>query len=248
MMRLQQFIAKCGVTSRRKAEELMLEGAVKVNGKTITEMGYKVDENNDSVKVNGKVVKLEGKVYILMNKPEGCVCAASDDQGRKTVIDLLPSNVRERARLFPVGRLDYNTTGCLFITNDGEWANRVTHPKFKVEKVYVAKIKGRLTPLGIERLKKGVTMEGKRMKAESVSMMSGNESNDAVRLVITQGVNHQVKLMMTAVGAGVVRLRREKVGPVSVRGLEPGMWRDMAPSEINYFMGKGEKLERKKRP
>jgi 23S rRNA pseudouridine2605 synthase len=156
--------------------------------------------------------------------------------------------VRERARLFPVGRLDYNTTGCLFITNDGDWANRVTHPKFKVEKVYVAKIKGRLTPLGIERLKKGVTMEGKRMKAESVSMMSGNESNDAVRLVITQGVNHQVKLMMTAVGAGVVRLRREKVGPVSVKGLEPGMWREMAPSEIKYFMNKGEKLERKKRP
>jgi 23S rRNA pseudouridine2605 synthase len=117
-----------------------------------------------------------------------------------------------------------------------------------VEKVYVAKIKGRLTPLGIERLKKGVTMEGKRMKAESVSMMSGNESNDAVRLVITQGVNHQVKLMMTAVGAGVVRLRREKVGPVSVKGLEPGMWREMAPSEIKYFMNKGEKLERKKRP
>jgi len=232
-MRLQQYIAKCGVASRRKAEELITMGSVTVNGRVITELGSKVMPGEDHVKVNGKLLHFEPMIYLVMNKPEGGVCSVTDDKARPTVIDLLKPAVKER--VFPVGRLDYNTTGCLLITNDGDWANRVLHPKYKVPKVYTAKVKGRFDPKAGEQLKRGVTIEGKRMRADDITVARHNEENDIVKITISQGMNHQVKLMMQAVGYPVVRLKRESVGKITATGLEPGAARRLLPQEVALF-------------
>ncbi len=232
-IRLHHYIAQCGITSRRKAEVLMSEGRVTVNGKVITVPGFKVNPGRDFVKVDGRQVRPEKKIYIVFNKPEGCVTTAEDEKGRPTVMDALEGAFKER--LFPVGRLDYNTTGCLILTNDGEWANRITHPKFEVEKEYTAKIQGRLGEEAAERLVKGVTIEGGRARAKYAGVRSKHDKNDIIYVVITEGMYHQVKNMLMAVGISVVRLKRERVGIVSVKGLEPGQWRHLAESEIKYF-------------
>lgn len=215
----------------------MEEGRVTVNGETVTKPGRKIDPERDFVKVDGKQARREKKVYILLNKPEGCVTTSDDEKGRRTVMDALAGAFKER--LFPVGRLDYNTTGALILTNDGEWANRITHPKFEVEKEYTAKIQGRFDDGAIERLRKGVFIgeEGKtrRAKAKYAGVRNKNEKNDIVYVVITEGMYHQVRDMLAAVGMSVVRLKRERVGIVSVKGLEPGQWRHLAESEIQYF-------------
>ncbi len=244
-MRLQQYIAKCGVSSRRKAEELIKSGSVTVNGRIITELGSKVTPGEDHVKVNGKLLRFEPKVYFVMNKPEGVVCSVNDEKGRKTVIDILKPAVKER--VFPVGRLDYNTTGCLLITNDGEWANRVLHPKYKVPKVYTAKVKGRFDSKAGEKLKRGLLIEGKKMRADDITVAKHNEENDIVKITISQGMNHQIKLMMQAVGYPVIRLRRESVGKITAAGLEPGAVRRLLPQEVALFdepVKKGAKNER----
>jgi len=251
MMRLQQYIARCGVTSRRKAEELMTQGRVTVNGKHIRELGFKVDEAKDAVKVDGKLLRKETPVYIIMHKPEGCVCTVADEKERRTVLDLLPVHVVDKGRLFPVGRLDYNTTGCLFLTNDGDWANRITHPKYKVDKVYMVKLKGRADTKQLDRLKRGVTVDGVYVKAKEAAPIHKNEQNDVLRMVITQGLNHQVKNMCAAVGLSVVRLKRESVGKVSVAGLKPGEFRYLTREEIDSFAPLKKEVkprEKKKRP
>lgn len=232
-IRLHHYIAQCGIASRRKAEKLMQEGRVTVNGRAITEPGYKIDPEESFIKVDGKPIKPEKKVYIVLNKPEGYVTTSDDEKGRGTVVDLVRSSFKER--MFPVGRLDYNTTGCLIMTNDGEWANRITHPKFEVEKEYTAKIQGRFGPETIERLQKGVTMEGRRARAKKAGVRAKHEKNDIIYMVITEGMYHQVKNMLMAVGISVVRLKRERVGIVTVAGLEPGQWRYLTEEEIKYF-------------
>ena len=232
-IRLHHYIAQCGIASRRKAETLMTEGRVTVNGKVITTPVFKVNPEKDFIKVNGKQIKPEKKIYIVFNKPEGCVSTVEDEKGRRTVIDALEGAFNER--LFPVGRLDFNTTGALIMTNDGEWANRITHPKFEVEKEYTAKIQGRFNDETAERLKKGVTIEGRRARAKYAGVRSKHDKNDIIYVVITEGMYHQVKDMLMAVGISVVRLRRERVGIVSVKGLEPGQWRFLTENEIQYF-------------
>ncbi len=237
-IRLHHYIAQCGITSRRKAEKLMQEGRVTVNGKVITAPGHKIDPEESFVKVDGKPIKPEKKIYIVLNKPEGIVTTSDDEKGRATVVDLIKGSFRER--LYPVGRLDYNTTGCLIMTNDGEWANRITHPRFEVEKEYTAKIQGRFDASVIERLIKGVTIEGRRARAKRAGVRSKNEKNDIIYMVITEGMYHQVKNMLMAVGLSVVRLKRERVGIVSASGLAPGQWRNLTEGEIKYF-NRGEK-------
>jgi pseudouridine synthase len=232
-VRLHKFIAQCGVASRRKAEEMMAEGRVTVNGKMITEPGFKINPGRDFVKVDNKPVKPEKKIYIVLNKPEGCVTTASDEKGRGTVLDLIKGVFRER--LFPVGRLDYNTTGCLIMTNDGEWANRITHPKFEVEKEYTAKIQGRLDADKADRLVKGVTIGTTRVRAKRAGIKEKNEKNDIIYIVITGGMYHQVKDMLMAVGLSAVRLKRDRIGDVNVKGIEPGQWRHLTEDEIDYF-------------
>jgi len=233
-MRLQQFIASCGITSRRKAEDLITKGQIRVNGNVISDLGFEVDPKKDSIKFENKLIKPEPKVYLVLNKPEGCVTTVSDDKGRRTVMDF----VRLNKRIFPVGRLDYNTTGCLLMTNDGEWANKIIHPSSEVEKVYVAKIKGRLTDYALNKLKKGINIGGKFLQAKKAGVTQHNKSNDVVFIVITQGANHQVKLMMQAAGIPPVWLKRTRVGMVTAEGLEPGQWRFLVKKEIEFFKKK----------
>ena len=230
MIRLQVFIARAGIASRRSAEQLIKEGRVKVNGKTITELGFKVAEG-DSVKVNDKRIIPEKKVYLVLNKPEGCLSAVSDDRGRKTVIDI----IKMKERIFPVGRLDYNTTGCLILTNDGDWANAIMHPKFRVEKKYTAKIKGRIGASALNRLKRGVKIDGKRVKPVRAGVNKRNENNDSVYVIITEGMNHQVKKMLAMVGCSVVWLKRESVGKIAVHNIPKGKWRFLTKPEIDSF-------------
>jgi pseudouridine synthase len=232
-IRLHKFIAQSGITSRRKAEQLMAEGRVTVNGRTVTEPGSKINPEEDFVKVDGKPVKPEKKVYIVLNKPDGCVTTSDDEKGRPKVLDIFKHVLRER--IYPVGRLDYNTTGCLIMTNDGDWANRITHPKFEVEKEYIAKIQGRLEPETAARLVKGVIIDERRARAKRAGALAKNEKNDIIYIVITEGMYHQVKNMLVAVGLSVVRLKRERVGIVNIKGLAPGQWRYLTEDEIKYF-------------
>ena len=226
-------MARCGVASRRKAEELIESGLVTVNGKVINAPGHTVDGNKDWVKVDGKSIKPEKPVYYVMNKPAGTVCTASDEKERKTVIDIIKPAVKER--VYPVGRLDYNTTGCLLITNDGEWANKITHPGSGIPKRYTAKIRGRASRAQVEKLIKGITVEGRKMKAKDAGIINKGKANDTVFVTITEGMNHQVKKMMAALGMPPVWLKRSSVGKITVKGLEPGQFRRLNKEEISYF-------------
>ena len=238
-MKLQQFIAHAGISSRRGAEAYIKEGRVTVNGQKVTDVTARVNADKDHIKVDGHLIRSEKKIYIVMNKPEGCITAVADDKGRRTVLDVLEGGIKER--IYPVGRLDFNTTGALILTNDGDFANMIMHPKFEIPKRYVAKIKGRLESFALNKLKYGFKMkeedgsEGRFVKAADAGIYKRNDANDLVYIVITEGMNHQVKRMMEAVGASVVRLKRENVGPVTAAGLEPGQWRHMTQAEIKYF-------------
>ncbi len=238
-MKLQQYIAHAGIASRRKAEDYIRQGRITVNGITITDVTARVNEKSDHVKVDGHLVKTEKKVYIVMNKPEGVITSVTDDKGRQTVVDLLADKIKQR--IYPVGRLDFNTTGALILTNDGNFANLIMHPKFEIPKRYVAKIKGRIAPYAINRLKKGLKIvnedetEGRFIQASDAGIYKRNDANDLVYITIKEGINHQVKRMLEAVGASVIRLKRENIGPVTCSRMEPGQWRYMMESEINYF-------------
>ena len=208
MERLQKVIAQSGYCSRRKAEELIQQGKVKVNGQLVTEMGTKVSEQ-DAITVEGKSIsKREEKVYYLLNKPRGVVATASDEHGRKTVIDLIATN----QRIYPVGRLDYDTTGVLLLTNDGELTNLLIHPRNHVEKTYIAKLEGIIQKQDIDRLCSGVVIDGKKTgKARAkIKKIDKKTNSSLVELIIYEGRNHQVKKMFEAIGYPVSKLKREK--------------------------------------
>jgi len=233
-MKLQQYLAHAGITSRRKAEEIIAQGRVMVNGKTVTDVTARVRAGRDHVKFDGSLVHQEKPVYIVMNKPEGYISAITDNENRKTVVDILKPYIK--ARIYPVGRLDFNTTGTLLLTNDGDFANKVMHPKFEIEKRYVAKIKGRMSSFALKKLVSGVRIEdGKTVKALNAGVYKRNDQNDLVFIVIKEGMNHQVKRMLQAVGASVVRLRRESIGLITDKGLNTGQWRFLTPEEIKYL-------------
>ena len=229
MERLQKFIANSGYTSRRKAEELIKEGKVIVNGETITNLGHKVD-SNDEVVIDGMRIEKENKVYYLLNKPRGYVSSTSDDKGRKVVTDIINTNLR----IYPVGRLDYDTTGILILTNDGEFANLMMHPKNKIDKLYIAKIKGILFKNEIEKLSKGVEIDGiKTSKARiKVKKYDKKTNTSIVEVVIHEGRNHQVKKMFEAVGHEVLKLKREQIAFLTLDGLSSKEYRMLTPKEV----------------
>ena len=231
MERLQKVIAQAGIASRRKAEELITEGKVKVNGKIVTELGTKVSDK-DQIEVKNNLIEKEIKEYYLLNKPRGVVTTTQDDKNRKTVVDLIPTN----ARIYPVGRLDYDTTGALLLTNDGDFANILMHPKHEVAKVYVAKVKGIIKGEQINRLKDGVEIEpGIIVKGERVKLKkTDSKSNTSmVQITITEGKNHQVKKMFEAVGFEVVKLKREKIAFFDLKDLQSGEYRKLTPKEVS---------------
>lgn len=229
MERLQKVIANFGYTSRRKAEELILAGKVKVNGETIKELGTKVDPN-DTIEVEGKVLENKEKVYFLLNKPRGVITSVTDDKDRKTVVDLINTD----KRIYPVGRLDYDTTGALLLTNDGELANLLMHPKNEIDKVYVAKVKGLIGKKELTILANGVIIDGIKTSKGKARILKYDKKSDTsiVELTIHEGKNHQVKNMFKAIGYDVLKLKRERIAFLDVKGLNSGEYIELNPKEV----------------
>lgn len=233
MERLQKVIANYGYCSRRKAEELILGGKVFVNGSRVVELGTKVG-TGDVIEVNGEVLdKNRSYEYYLLYKPRGVVTTTSDDKGRKTVVDLIPTSTR----IYPVGRLDYDTTGVLLLTNDGEFANGLMHPANKIDKVYIAKVAGILTGYDVKRLRAGVVIDGRRTSKCHVKVRSVDKKKETciVELVIHEGRNHQVKKMIETVGKKVIKLKRERFGLFDLTGLKTGEYRKLTPKEVHVM-------------
>lgn len=230
MERLQKIIAQSGVASRRKAEELILEGKVKVNDVVVTTLGTKVSDK-DYIEVDNKPISKETKEYYLLNKPRGVISATVDDKNRKTVVDLIPTN----ARIYPIGRLDYDTTGLILLTNDGDFSNILMHPSNQINKVYVAKLKGIIKKEQIVALETGVIIdEDILVKSSKVKLKKVNLKNNTslVQITINEGRNHQVKKMFEQVGFEVLKLKREKVAFFDLKNLNSGEYRKLTPKEV----------------
>ncbi len=233
MERLQKVIALKGYASRRKAEELIKDGKVKVNGSVIKEMGYKVNFD-DYIEVEGNPLDaVEDKVYYLLNKPRGVVTTSSDDKGRKTVVDLINTN----KRIYPVGRLDYDTTGIILLTNDGELTNLLIHPKNNIEKVYIAKIRGIITSNDLKNICSGVIINGvKTSKAKAKILKIDKKTNTSVvELIIHEGKNHQVKKMFESIGYQVLKLKRESIAFLTLDGVKSGSYRELSIKEVKML-------------
>jgi 23S rRNA pseudouridine2605 synthase len=233
MERLQKVIAQAGVASRRKAEELILEGKVTVNGKVVKELGTKVS-SNDKVEVSGIPVEREQPVYFLLYKPTGVISSVSDDKGRKVVTDFFPLLDK---RIYPVGRLDYDTSGVLLLTNDGEFANLLMHPSHEVDKVYVAKVKGIPTREQLKLLDRGIRLEdGVTAPAKTKLISLDKKKNTAIiQITIHEGRNRQVRRMFEAIGCLVTKLKRERYGFLTTHGLRPGESRELTPHEVKQL-------------
>ena len=234
-IRLQKIIAQAGVASRRAAEKLIAEGRVMVNGETVHEMGTKADPSRDDIRIDGRRIKgAERLRYILLYKPQGYVTTRSDPERRPTVVDLL-RGVKEY--VYPVGRLDYDTEGLLLLTNDGELAVRLTHPRHGVERTYEARVAGMPNDEAIERLRRGIPLDGRKTLPAEVSLLNKRRGAGSGILAITirEGRNRQVRRMLDAVGHPVKKLRRVGIGPLSDRGLKPGIWRDLTPQELRLL-------------
>lgn len=229
MERLQKIIAESGYASRRKAEELIKNGKVIVNGKIVTELGTKASFGDD-ILVDGKKIEKEEKEYYIFNKPRGVITSTSDEKGRKVVIDYFDSN----KRLFPVGRLDYDTTGLLIVTNDGKLSNLITHPKSEIEKVYVAKLEGIIKGTEINKLKEGIVLDGVKCIPKRVKLKSFDKKSNSsiVEITITEGKNHEIKRLFEKVGFNVIKLKRERIAFLSLGNLQSGEYRKLNPKEV----------------
>lgn len=232
MERLQKYIAACGVTSRRKAEELILNGHVKVNGITINELGTKVDPNKDIVTVNDKQIsEINDYIYIKLYKPTGYVTTVKDQFDRKTVLDLI--NLKDR--IYPIGRLDYNTSGIILLTNDGELANKLMHPKYHIFKTYLATVKGQLNKETLVKLRSGVEIEDYKTAPAKVNLIECVNNKSIVKVSIYEGKNRQVRKMMDAVGHPVLSLKRISFGEINLEELKIGEWTYLSNNEINFL-------------
>lgn len=241
MVRLQKYLADCGVASRRGSEEIIRAGRVRVNGETVTEMGVKIDEDNDLVMVDDIPVRVEKKlVYIMLNKPAGFVTTVSDEKGRDTVMDLVTDIP---VRLYPVGRLDYDTEGLLLLTNDGELTYRITHPKNNIPKTYVAEVTGNINMETLTRLRNGVLVDGVRTSPAKVEVIGATQLGTKLEITIHEGRNRQVRKMFEAVGCIVKRLKRTKEAGLNLGHLPLGRWRKLSESEVNMLkkIGTGKK-------
>ena len=234
-MRINKYIALCGVASRRKAEELILAGKVKVNDNIVTELSYQVDEENDVVKVDDKIIKEENKlVYILLNKPEGYITTVKDQFDRENVLDLV-TDIKER--VYPIGRLDYETSGLLLLTNDGDLTYKLTHPKHEVDKTYVARVKGKLTPDEIKMFKSGLKIEDYVTAPAKLKVIRYDEKTNVslLEIKIHEGKNRQVRKMCKAINHPVLRLRRSAMGKIKIGDCEIGKYRYLTEDEVKYL-------------
>ncbi len=231
--RLQKIISAAGTASRRAAEELIVEGRVRVNGKVVTELGTKADPNKDHIKVDGKLINpKQPQTYIMLNKPPGYVTTMSDPEGRPTVHDLLKGI---KVRVYPVGRLDYNTEGMLLLTNDGDFAHLITHPSHELPKTYLAKIKGVLDDKIVHELENGVFLEDGKTAPAKVKRVRKEEANSWVEITIREGRKRQVRRMFDRVGRSVIRLKRIRTGNLSLGDLPAGQYRHLTPVEVRVL-------------
>ncbi len=230
MIRLQKYLALCGVASRRKAEEIIASGRVTVNGHVIIEMGMSVDEDKDTVLLDGRKLRAETKKrYIILNKPKGYVTTLKDQFDRADITSLI-EDVKER--VFPVGRLDYDTEGLLILTNDGDFANAIAHPKNEIDKVYIARVKGEFTEEKAEKLRHGVLIDGKMTSPAGITVLKNDGRIQEIKVKIHEGRNRQVKKMFNTVACNVVALKRVSVGVFNIGNLPLGKWREFNENEM----------------
>jgi 23S rRNA pseudouridine2605 synthase len=232
-VRLQKFLAEAGVASRRASEQIILEGRVRVNGEIVRQLGSKIDPEQDKVDLDGKPVRSKRKLYLALHKPRGCVCSRKDEHGRPTVFDLLP---KEWLNLHTVGRLDFASEGLLFLTNDGEFALRLTHPRYGVRKRYLATVEGRVDDAMLRLLEKGVWHDGEQLKAERARLASTSGSQCVVELELAEGKNREVRRMFESQGLTVRRLLRTQIGKIKLGELKTGRWRTLTLTEIKTLL------------
>ncbi len=237
--RLQKIISAAGITSRRASEALITNGQVSVNGVVVTELGSKADPSKDTITVDGKSLKVsEQRLYILLNKPPGYITALKDGQGRPLVTDLL-KDVSDR--VYPVGRLDYNTEGLLLLTNDGDWANRLMHPRNEIEKEYHVRVRGKVIDQQLKRMADGVELEDGKTAPAVVNLVKSGEQNDWISVAIHEGRNRQVRRMCEAVSLSVVRLKRIRYGTLALGTLRAGQFRYLSDTEVRELSGEPNK-------
>jgi 23S rRNA pseudouridine2605 synthase len=234
MVRLQKFLADAGVASRRAGEQFILDGRVEVNGQVVRMLGTKVDPLHDKVLVDGKPIRSKRKLYIALNKPRGCVCSRKDEFDRPTIYELLPL---EWSNLYSVGRLDYDTEGLIFLTNDGQFALRLTHPRYEIIKKYVATVDGRVEQEMLEKLTHGVFHDGEKLKAHKARLVSASKSVSVAELELMEGKNREVRRLFESQSATVKRLQRVQIGKIKLGELKPGKWRALTEAEINSLLG-----------
>ncbi|HXD29807.1 MAG TPA: pseudouridine synthase [Pyrinomonadaceae bacterium] len=248
--RLQKLIAQAGIASRRHAEEMITAGEVTVNGKVITELGTKADPQQDHIKVRGKLInpalQKRSKVHVVLNKPRGCLSSVSDPEGRPLVMELIPASL---GRVYPVGRLDFNTEGLLLLTNDGDFTNFITSARNKVAKVYEARVKGLPPEFAIERLRSGVVLEDRTRTAPAeIRLIKSTDVNSWFEIILHEGRNQQIRKMFDSIGHSVIKLRRVRIGSLTDDKLKPGEWRFLSPNEVAQLL-KGKSSEpRRRRP
>jgi 23S rRNA pseudouridine2605 synthase len=233
MLRLQKFLAEAGVASRRAGEQLILAGHVEVNGQPVRVLGTKVDPEHDQVSVDGQPVRAQRKLYLALHKPRGCVCSRADEHGRATIYELLP---KEWQTIYSVGRLDFASEGLLFLTNDGEFALRLTHPRYGVRKKYVATVEGRVDAAMLRQFTSGVWHEGEKLKAERAWLVTEGKAQSVVELELAEGKNREVRRLFESQGLKVKRLVRTQIGKIKLGELKPGRWRTLTQPEIKTLL------------
>jgi len=233
MVRLQKFLAEAGIASRRASEEVIRAGRVAVNGETVSGLGAKVDADHDKVTVDGKPVRPRRKIYIALHKPKGLVCSREDEFDRPTIYDLLP---KEWRHLHSVGRLDYNSEGLIFLTNDGEFSLHLTHPRYGVRKTYVATAEGRIEPELLRRFTQGVWYQGEKFKADKARLVSAGAAQSVVELELAEGKYREVRRLFESQGRTVKRLQRIQIGKIKLGELRPGKWRTLTEPEIKSLL------------
>ena len=233
MVRLQKFLAEAGVASRRASERIIIEGHVTVNGETVCELGTKVDPAHDKIAVDGRPLKVKRKLYVALNKPAGYICTRRDPESRKIISELLPG---EWSNLVPVGRLDCASEGLIFLTNDGDFCLKLTHPRYGIRKKYRVTIEGRVDREFADKLVKGVSHEGEKLKAERVRILATSNNSTLLEIELAEGKNRELRRMLEVLGRAVTKLQRIQIGPIKLGELRTGRWRTLTESEIKSLL------------